>query len=49
MIKKIKKLSEEVKSFTSNDAKEVEAFRIRFLGKKGVDPGRLSKMKEAKY
>ena len=48
MIKKIKKLSEEVKSFTSNDAKEVEAFRIRFLGKKGVVPGLFSKLKEAK-
>ena len=48
MIKKIKKLSEEVKRFASNDAKEVEAFRIRFLGKKGVVPGLFSKLKEAK-
>ena len=48
MIKKIKKLSEEVKSFASNDAKKVEAFRIRFLGKKGVVPGLFSKLKEAK-
>lgn len=48
MIKKIKKLSEEVKRFASNDAKELEAFRIRFLGKKGIVPGLFSKLKEAK-
>ena len=48
MVEKIKELTEEVKGFASNDAKEVEVFRIRFLGKKGVIPGLFSKLKEVK-
>jgi phenylalanyl-tRNA synthetase alpha chain len=36
MIADIEKQIEEVKSFKASSAQEVEAFRIRFLGKKGV-------------
>jgi len=48
MVEKIKTLIEEVNGFASNDAKEIEAFRIRFLGKKGTVPGLFSKLKQAK-
>lgn len=36
MIDQIKKYIEEVESFTAQNAAEVEAFRIKFLGKKGI-------------
>ena len=36
MIDKIKSLLEEVNSFTTTDKNELEQFRIRFLGKKGI-------------
>ena len=36
MIEKIHKLIEEVEAFSTQSAKELEVFRIKFLGKKGV-------------
>ena len=36
MIDRIQKLIDEVSSFTTNSATELEAFRIKFLGKKGL-------------
>ena len=36
MIDQIKQYIEEVKRFTSKDSKEIEDFRIKFLGKKGI-------------
>lgn len=36
MIEQIKKHIEEVQQFSAQNASEVEAFRIRFLGKKGI-------------
>ena len=36
MIDRIQKLIDEANSFTTNSATELEAFRIKFLGKKGV-------------
>ena len=36
MIQEIDKYLEEVKNFTSNDLKEVDAFRIKFISKKGI-------------
>lgn len=36
MIDRIKKLIDEANSFTTNSAAELEAFRIKFLGKKGL-------------
>ncbi len=36
MIQKIDQYLEEVKNFTAKDLKEVEAFRIKFLSKKGI-------------
>ncbi|MBC9794336.1 phenylalanine--tRNA ligase subunit alpha [Sinomicrobium weinanense] len=36
MIDKIKEYITEVEQFTSSDKEEIEAFRIRYLGKKGV-------------
>ena len=36
MIEKIESLLEEVKTLQAADAKEVEALRIRYLGKKGI-------------
>ena len=36
MINQIDKYLEEVKSFTSKDAKEIDEFRIKFLSKKGI-------------
>src|SRR5690606_19529444 len=36
MIDQIKKYIEEVESFNAQNAAEVEAFRIKFLGKKGI-------------
>jgi phenylalanyl-tRNA synthetase alpha chain len=36
MIDKIKSLLEEVNGFTTTDKNELEQFRIRFLGKKGI-------------
>ena len=36
MINRIQKLIDEVSSFTTNSATELEAFRIKFLGKKGL-------------
>ena len=36
MIDKVKELIEEVKQFQNNKAEEIEAFRIKFLGSKGL-------------
>lgn len=36
MIEQIKKYLEEVNQFSSTDAKEIETFRIKYLGKKGI-------------
>ncbi len=36
MIKQIEKYLEEVKNFNSNDLKEIDAFRIKFISKKGI-------------
>ena len=36
MIDRIQKLIDEANSFTTNSAAELEAFRIKFLGKKGL-------------
>ena len=36
MIDRIQKLIDEANSFTTNSATELEAFRIKFLGKKGL-------------
>jgi len=36
MIDQIKKYIEEVKNFHSTNASEIEEFRIKFLGKKGI-------------
>ena len=36
MIDKIKDLIEEAEAFTAQTKDEVEAFRIKFLGKKGL-------------
>jgi len=36
MIKQIKKYLEEVKEFNSNNLKEIDAFRIKFISKKGI-------------
>lgn len=36
MQEQIERLTQEVESFQSNDAKEIESFRIRLLGKKGA-------------
>ena len=36
MIQQIDQYLEEVKNFTAKDLKEVDAFRIKFLGKKGI-------------
>ena len=36
MIDRIQKLIDEANSFATNSATELEAFRIKFLGKKGL-------------
>jgi phenylalanyl-tRNA synthetase alpha chain len=46
MIKHIYKYVEEVEAFEAQSLKEVEAFRIKFLGKKGVLTGFLAGFKE---
>ena len=46
MIEKIHKLIEEVKAFSTQSAKELEVFRIKFLGKKGVLTDLFASFKE---
>ena len=36
MVEDVKKYFEEVKAFESFDLEKIEAFRINFLGKKGI-------------
>ena len=45
LIDKIEMLLAEVKSFKSNDPIEIENFRIKFLGKKGILPGLFASFK----
>ena len=46
MIEKIHKLIEEVEAFSTQSAKELEVFRIKFLGKKGVLTDLFARFKE---
>jgi phenylalanyl-tRNA synthetase alpha chain len=46
MIEKIHKLIEEVEAFSTQSAKELEVFRIKFLGKKGVLTDLFASFKE---
>ncbi len=46
MLEKIQELLQEVDGFTSSDAAEIEQFRIRFSGKKGILNDIFSKFKE---
>ncbi|MCJ8497840.1 phenylalanine--tRNA ligase subunit alpha [Chryseobacterium salipaludis] len=46
MLEKIQELLQEVDAFTSSDAAEIEQFRIRFSGKKGILNDIFSKFKE---
>ena len=46
MIEKIHKLIEEAEAFNTQSLEDVEAFRIKFLGKKGVLTGFLAGFKE---
>ncbi|HAV02915.1 MAG TPA: phenylalanine--tRNA ligase subunit alpha [Chryseobacterium sp.] len=46
MLEKIQDLLQEVDAFTSSDAAEIEQFRIRFSGKKGILNDIFSKFKE---
>ena len=46
MIEKIHKLIEEVKAFSTQSAKELEVFSIKFLGKKGVLTDLFASFKE---
>lgn len=45
MIKQIKKHITEVKSFTANSLEDVEIFRIKYLGRKGLMKDFLSNLK----
>ena len=46
MLNQIKDYLQEVTSFQSNDSKEIESFRIKFLGKKGILNDLFLKFKE---
>lgn len=46
MINTIKKYLEEVESFSSQKAEEIEQFRIKYLGKKGILNDLFQKFKE---
>ncbi len=45
VLQKIEELKKEVNSFTSTDAKTTEAFRIKYLGTKGLVKGLMTEMK----
>ena len=45
MINKVKELLEEVYSFRSTSKEDVEAFRVRFLGSKGLLKGLFSEFR----
>ncbi|MDL1913420.1 MAG: phenylalanine--tRNA ligase subunit alpha [Bergeyella sp.] len=45
MIKKIREYREEAENFAGTSAEEIESFRIRFLGKKGIVNGILQEFK----
>ncbi len=45
MIEKIKRLTEEVRDFTTDDYDELEEFRIEYLGKKGIIPALFAEIK----
>lgn len=46
ILQQLKDYREEISAFNPGNAEEVEAFRIRFLGSKGIVKGLFSRMKE---
>ncbi len=45
LLEQIEKYKEEIESFSPSDEKEVEAFRVRFLGTKGIVKSLMGEMK----
>ena len=45
MLSKVDPIMDEVNSFNSSDPNEIEAFRIKMLGKKGIITGLLAEFR----